>query len=111
VIRPNHLPACAHVEIGGNLQGIHDYLVHLTVELSNTYPRSSPQARLADQAMRNVDQLRTVMDSAASGELPEEGWSPSIYYGANEEMRQAEMGRVMAVHWAENPDCPCTRLT
>ncbi|WP_258401916.1 hypothetical protein [Micromonospora noduli] len=39
--------------------------------------------------------------------MPGDRWSTSIYYGANEDVRQGEIQRVMEAHWANNPNCPC----
>ncbi|KAB1912367.1 hypothetical protein F8280_33350 [Micromonospora noduli] len=101
------LPACAHVEIGANLQAAHEFLVHLAVDLANTYGKSTRQAREANKALQAVDQLRNVLDGVSAGEMPGDRWSTSIYYGANEDVRQGEIQRVMEEHWANNPNCPC----
>lgn len=101
------MPACAHVEIGGNLHDTHNYLVHLVVDLSNTYGKTSPQAMAADQALSALDRLRQVMEDASSAELPGDRWAPSIYRPTDEDMRQIEVQRVMEAHWVDNPDCPC----
>lgn len=103
----NQMPACVHVEIGANLQATRDYLIHLVVELGRAYPKSSAPVRAADKALQAVDQLRNVMDNVSAGELPGDRWAPTIYYGANEDVRQVEIQRVMEAHWADNPDCPC----
>ncbi|MEV5819377.1 hypothetical protein AB0L22_09390 [Micromonospora haikouensis] len=99
------LPACAHVEIGTNLQNTREYLIHLASELSHVYPKTSPQVRAANQALRAVDQLRNALDNASADELPGDGWAPTIYYGANDDVRQVDLARVMEVHWAGNPSC------
>jgi hypothetical protein len=99
------MPACVHVEIGANLQNTRDYLMHLVTELSHAYPQTSRQVRAAEQALRAVDSLRSVMDNVSAAELPVEGWSTTIYYGANDELRQVEVERVMETHWADNPPC------
>ncbi|MEV1013858.1 MULTISPECIES: hypothetical protein [unclassified Micromonospora] len=103
----HHLPACVHVEIGGNLLQTRDYLMHLASELSDAYPKSFPPVKAVDEALRAVNRLRLAMDNVSSAELPGDRWAPTIYRGADEDMRQADMQRVMEAHWADNPDCPC----
>ncbi len=102
-----HTPACVHVETGATLQSIRDYLIHLTVDLSNTYGKTARQVRAAEQALNSVDRLRSVMDAVSSGEIPQDVWVPEIYYGgADPGRRQVYMERLMEVHWAAEPDCP-----
>ncbi len=101
------LPACVHVEIGANLQTSRDYLVHLAVDLANTYGKASREARAADKALRAVDELRHTLDDASAGELPGNAWSAAIYYGANAEVRQPDIARVLQVHQADSPNCLC----
>ncbi|WP_319462506.1 hypothetical protein [Micromonospora sp. RTP1Z1] len=104
---PRKLPACRHVEVGAQLQEARDRLVHLVVELSNAYPKSSGQVRAAERALRAVDELRSVLDDVSAGELPGEAWSTSIYYGGNVDVWRQEAERVLAMHQADNPPC-CT---
>jgi len=103
------MPACAHVEIGRNLQTSRDYLVHLAVDLANTYGKSSRPARAAEKALRAVDELRNVLDDVSAGELPGDRWSTTIYYGGgDEDARSVDLQRVLEAHQADDPNCPCT---
>lgn len=111
VARKTHrIPACRHVEIGGQLQDAREQLLHLTVELSRAYPQTSKQVRAAQRAQEAVDELRNVLDGVSSNELPEEGWTTTIYYGANREGREVDMARVLKLHRADNPPCCSHRV-
>ncbi|MGY3520206.1 hypothetical protein ACVMYR_28265 [Micromonospora sp. PTRAS2] len=105
------MPACAHVDIGSNLLATRDYLMDLISDLSDAYSRSSPEVRAAEQTLRAVDRLRTVLDNSSANELPDDRWAPTIYRGANDDERQADMERVMEAHWADDPTCPCAAGT
>lgn len=105
VRRSRALPACRHVEIGEQLLDIREWLLHLDIELANTYGKTSRQSHAADRAQRAVDELRNILDSVSSNELPEEGWTTTIYYGADRRQREMDMDRVLKVHRADSPSC------
>ncbi|MFH1034346.1 MAG: hypothetical protein V1806_07555 [Pseudomonadota bacterium] len=59
-----------HEELGIALQPIRDFLVHLSVEIDNTYPRQSREALAARKAADAVDLLQCKLDDAVFRENP-----------------------------------------
>lgn len=75
-----------HTEIGIELQRIRDYLTHLSVEISNTYPKAARVVGKACRAADAVDSLRCALDSRVFDEYPslDDRVLMHVYYLANQ---------------------------
>jgi hypothetical protein len=89
-----------HVELGGELLAVHNTLTNAAVVLGNGYLKSSRTHQRLRHALKYVDSLRAALDSISAAELPDEDWSPLIYFGANRD-RRAEW---LAAHPLDGPD-------
>ncbi len=78
-----------HVEIGARLQDAREAIFDAGVMTGNHYARSSKAATIARKALKAIDALRCELDGLSAGELRGDLWSPTIYYGANREVRAA----------------------
>ena len=59
-----------HEEVGIALHPIRDYLLHLSVEIANTYRRQSPETLAADRVVDALDKLKCKLDAAVYRENP-----------------------------------------
>lgn len=78
-----------HVELGATLQRVYEDLVAASVLLSNSYPQTAKCVKASNAAWRGLDTLRCELDNVSANQLPGDLWSPTIYYGANREIRAA----------------------
>jgi hypothetical protein len=69
-----------HKLIGSELRGIHDKLVYLVGDLSNSYPKNSSLVKSAEAALKKIDHLRAELDSRLAVEHPGE-FDVHVYYG------------------------------
>ena len=53
-----------HEEVGAALHPIRHFLLNLSVEVANSYPRQSPEARAAENLVEALDTFKCKMDDA-----------------------------------------------
>lgn len=80
-------------------KAIHSELLHLSVFLGNSYPRSDAFVRAVDKALKAVDAAKCDGDNAACRDHPEQ-FSTRWYYGS-----APALADVMAL-----PDLECRRV-
>jgi hypothetical protein len=102
------LPICQHIALGTQLQQVRAQLMDALTAVQAGYPKTSKAVRQAQKALRELDGLRSELDSVSAGENPGDGdWSTTAYYGADREAWERETLPVLRRHQASNPAC-CT---
>jgi hypothetical protein len=76
-----------HVELGARLQEAREAVFDAMVLTSRHYRPTAKVTKAAHAALKAMDHLRNMLDDVSAAELPGDLWSPTIYYGANREVR------------------------
>lgn len=82
-----------HIELGAQLTRMAHELAVASVLLANSYPRTAKHVKAANVALDKLSTLRCALDGVSANEIPGDGWSPVIYYGANDEIRNEFLAR------------------
>ncbi len=104
--RKSGLTRRQHIELGERLCRMNAELVTGLVLLANSYPHNAKAVRLARAMRDNLDSLRCELDSVSAKEIPGDAWSPTIYYGANAEVR----AQFLAKHPVDESEAGIDRL-
>lgn len=76
-----------HKEVGSQLKSIRDQLLYLSVEIANSYGKTKKATGLAEKAYRDLDMLRSAMDSLVCSENKDRDyleWVRCYYPGRGE---------------------------
>jgi hypothetical protein len=60
-----------HRKLGPELAAVRGYLLHLSVEIANAYPRNTGAVRHAEKVAHYVDELRSALEDEMFGAYPE----------------------------------------
>lgn len=80
-----------HTTMGLRLAAIRDELLHLSVQLSNAYPRQGPESipeKKLETAYRALDEARSVLENHLFNEHPATA-ETSVYYPSQEDRKGA----------------------
>jgi hypothetical protein len=77
--RRSPLTLDAHRALGNQLSIARNDLLHMIVDLSNTYGSTAKSSRAADRAVKAIDQLRSDLDNQLAVDHPS-GFDTHIYY-------------------------------
>lgn len=82
------LPLERHQELGPELAAIRDRLLHLSVEIGNSYPKHSRIFRLTERITDVLDSLRSDLEEAMFRENHDHpSLSTQVYYPTGEDRR------------------------
>lgn len=99
-----------HIQMGEALQRAHADISTVLAQCSRSYrkggsAKTSPYAA-ANQVMKALDHLRSLLDSQSCEELPADQWEPALYYGGNQEIHNAYVQRVLSAQAKEKEPQP-----
>jgi hypothetical protein len=73
-----------HKVTGCTLKQMHDALVHLQVDIHNSYPQSAKVYDLSTKAAKALDELRSELDNQLFRDCPNDDYR-DVYYGPTRE--------------------------
>lgn len=102
------MPICEHIAAGAQLQDARDLIMNVTRAVAAGYPKSSPAGHALHDALRKLDQARSLLDGYSANENPgDQDWDSRVYYGQDREVREPIVEAILDRHLAFNPSCGC----